>query len=487
MLNDTIGVTPVSDIGVGYNTFLSSARSKVVNVQYKDTSHSSGSNVYVCTSTEDVYHALGIKSEIAVGTSWGSFQAKMDFASSLQTHSLSITILVLAFKVVSGLTATSVNFIDPSPVSAIDLFKVAGDSYVSNIQTGGQYIASYNFVAQDQESYQQLSTSVAASFGRVSTFDSRFETSMTDIQSKSNVTYSFNQLGIGLSTTTYPSPDQFTQFVLHFNDVPLDGPEILGFATESYSTVKGAPDFKQIDIYRETYVNPILSNDGISDTMLRAKSILPVISDVATIYGFYGMQYLELAVSKDPTNPKIPPPVIQKDLLLIPTPEYGLTMGQKAGGGGGSSFQDVTVDDIKRGIIPTKISFQGHGYLDNIWTWYTYQDTGKSSFDRKHGGDGGIAPYVIDLGTKGNKITYLSAVWDDYVDKMTTATTLNPAHVTYPTNDNGRNQVEWTFPKNSAFVGWSGSSGGYVDSIQPLFATFSLCKWDPLKPNIPKK
>jgi hypothetical protein len=162
-----------------------------------------------------------------------------------------------------------VGFIDPSPISAIDLFNTGGDSYVSSIQLGGQYIASYNFVAHDETSYQQLTASVSANFkGVTSQFEASFETSITNIQKTANVESSFNQKAVGWSKTPFPSADDFVKFVLDFNNVPLDGPEVIDFETESYRTVKGSPDFKQIDAYRTAYLNPTFQGLGYSDNLL---------------------------------------------------------------------------------------------------------------------------------------------------------------------------------------------------------------------------
>jgi hypothetical protein len=57
------------------------------------------SNVYICYSTEAVYKALQIKTEIAVGSAWGSFHTKLDFASGLQKNDTTMAILVIASKI----------------------------------------------------------------------------------------------------------------------------------------------------------------------------------------------------------------------------------------------------------------------------------------------------------------------------------------------------------------------------------------------------
>jgi hypothetical protein len=90
------GGAPVSSIGVGYNTFTSTALPSMVTLTHVDQNDQSFTKkVVVCTSVEDIYNTVEINADIAFNHLWGSFKARVEFTRSISMSSTSICILAL--------------------------------------------------------------------------------------------------------------------------------------------------------------------------------------------------------------------------------------------------------------------------------------------------------------------------------------------------------------------------------------------------------
>jgi hypothetical protein len=134
----------VSSVGDGYSSFLGSALATVVNVKVEAGGGPGGSisnNIHVCTTTEDVYHALNLTATTDLSTSWGSFHDRLEFAHSVTHNTRTVNIIVVASKVSSVEHAKSFTFSrkfkDP-----VQLYKEGGDGFVTQISKGAQFIVS---------------------------------------------------------------------------------------------------------------------------------------------------------------------------------------------------------------------------------------------------------------------------------------------------------------------------------------------------------
>jgi hypothetical protein len=131
-----------------------------------------------------------------------------------------------------------------------------GDCYVSNISTGGQYLASYQFHATSEEEKESIKNDAE---GEVKGFgaDAKFSlsTAVSDISSKHNMSVQFSQAAIGLSQQDLPDPSKVVDFALTFGAKALDHAEVLNFSVQSYSTLDDCPDdIRQLDEYRDSYL-----------------------------------------------------------------------------------------------------------------------------------------------------------------------------------------------------------------------------------------
>lgn len=495
--------TPVTVAGVGFNNFFSSAMPTVIDASTSGGEGSIEANVYICTSTQQVLNSLGVNASIAVSSPWGSFKDRLEFVSSLKTTTTTVVILATATLVRDSSSVTGATFYTPF-TKAADLYARGGDSYVSSIATGGQYMAAYSFHAYDEETFQSVVNSADANFsGLSSSFSASFDTSIKNIAQTTNVTSQFDQYGVGFSCSRLPTQDKMVDFVLNFGTMELDAPALISFTTTPYRSIPGCPsDFDQIYQYLNEYIDPTNSGNGYSDIEFMAKTSLAIIKDVAQTYNYYGLGSIDprfgtipsdlhqivdsistwrTEVDSNPVSTTINPPAINTANLLQPTANFALIPGSfVAGGDGGGPFQDITPQMISWCIAPASITIWGDSssWLSRIqMTWET-QDPNQPSFTHTWGsGQLGIGYPTIQLGP-GEKITQLGAAYSptQYLCRLSVTTSQQPT-IIYPDGNSGGGIQTWTPPANSSFVGFSGRGGAVIDQIRPVYVQFAPATW----------
>ncbi|XP_014559311.1 hypothetical protein COCVIDRAFT_13750 [Bipolaris victoriae FI3] len=471
---------PVTTLGDGYNSFRQSAMPSQIHVgNMNPVSASISTNVYVCLTMEQTLSALDMSAGIGASISWGSFQARRNWAHSMQTTTSSVTILVVASKITGGNSLATAIGPDPAPTDALDLYTRGGDSYISSISMGGQSMAAYNFVAYNESTYNSVVAQADSDFSVWGgSFDADFAVKIDNIRQRTNTTYSFRQSGVGFSTAL-PTHDTFVKWVLGFGNLELDSPTILEFSTQSYSTLKRCPtDFGTINDYRQQWDgdNDIDPAKGLSSIVVQAQSIIQIIRDTRQLYDFYGClpvdprltttnvslqkilaQLLDwrTKVSKAPTTPGVPLLVYQSTDLEYPVAQWGLAVSS-----------------------PVSITVRSGDSIDNIDTWYFMQLGDQHDYSVAHGGGGGDKNESMDLGPGDTFLSGFSEWWwgDDSLKSIKIATVSNPGGKIMGRGDTSIWRG-YTRRANTCCVGFAGASDDYLRSLAIQYVKFLPCSW----------
>lgn len=490
--------TPVT-LGCGYNTFLASAMPQIVDITSSLGESSFTTHVSICTTNEQLFSLLEIDASIAVSVRSGSFFDRLQFVNSLEINATTVVILVSATKVTQSLAVTGIPTFLSTFASASDVFNEGGDSYVSSISTGGQYFASYTFKAYDETKFLELVNAADVNYSGGVDLDASFEVGIANITSSTGITSTTDQAVIGYSTGKLPKPDEIVEFALDFGNLILDGPEVLTYSTTSYRGVPTCPDFTQIETYRFDYVDPTGAGQGYCDIEVLAATNKDLVQATKSIYDYYGLASVDEKfdtvltglsniakaigtwrelVNRDPTKAGIPPPEIDDTSLVVPSPRFLLLGGPYSGFFGAPSFQDVTVDMIPKGVLPTSVTVRGDVVVDNVTTTYTLFDPDKPTFSTSHGGGGGYSFPTIQLQQWDQIVEFQTWSFNDWnVLQQFFIRTTSQSGVYYPGDFNGSANADWKVPANSCFVGWAGHAGRYVDGIQPMYVTFQPASW----------
>lgn len=518
-------VLPVSVLGQGYNTFTGSA---LPSSAVKGTTATNGvtNSLYckVCKSTEELHSALNISAAVSANFGFDSVDAKTKFVSSLNITSTAVTVVVYASVIssnnsyVKDLTLTAAA---PATESEARIFfQKYGDSFVSQVISGAEFIATYVFFSQSEEDKQSLVASLSGK-GLVGdgTVTASLQASLSDLSKQSSMQMEQSQIIIGITHAKSPEPDGIVQYAQDFSSLPVDAPAVISYQVIGYEHVPGfqAQPFDQVAVNRARFTGDG-SGPGVSSTLARLAGVNNQINQVSNAYRIYNyagdtelttkqqqicsdMTLLSTWVSKvsnDPTQSPPVPPAPSLNLgspsfnpILVTTPSIsggnggGTYIGGGGDGGGGGAFQDVmqgTPQDpsssISIGVYPriSSINASGGLWIDQLQTTYGY---GSQQPQMLHGGGGGSPSYALNM-QEGEFVTSISGTAGKYVNQLSITTNKGQTW-TWPSKPQSAPSYSFTVPDGQVLVGFQGRAGQYLDQLQPVCIKLQPANWEPLQ------
>ncbi|MEB3260105.1 MAG: hypothetical protein VKP63_05700 [Cyanobacteriota bacterium] len=202
----------------------------------------SGCSLSVCKSIIELKNTLAISGSLSVGFGpAASVDQKLNFLQELNLTATSLVICVRAYQHQGGKVLTDVKFkndVDPSK-DLEDFINAYGDSYVSSITTGGEYIGLYVFYSQNSEKKTELEASLTAKgVFSSATVDTDLKSKLDNFRKEENTNCSFKQMLIGTSCAL-PSESDFVKFALEFPGKKLEQPATIDYKLSGYETVPG--------------------------------------------------------------------------------------------------------------------------------------------------------------------------------------------------------------------------------------------------------
>jgi hypothetical protein len=479
-----------------------------------------------CEDIETIYDQLEVSS--AASASLGkvaSVEAKVKFVRSLRVTSTTLTVLINARVTASN---ESVERAEPrsglvlptDPGSAGSFFESYGDCYVSRLAKGAEYVAAYAFYSQTTEEREQVKASLKA-MGIVDgvTLTAKVGTDLEHAVKSSKTRYLLDQTILGRGSIVYPKPAEMIDFALNFaKKTPGINPDavVLAYDVSGYERL-GVPWFENIRENRRR-----LQGDNQDSGVSWKRSRLFEVRNQArwlkaVVYPTYGSstdqefdeRFVQIeadlnslggwldAVGEDPTTlHPLPPGESLK--LGVPVFAYRWVDAPSWGGPGGKSFHDIVATyaepgkSLPIGQIPrlSTIAARGGDMLDSIRFTYTYNANLASSEKQtavfKHGGTGGRTDSeVFQLNDQRHisSITVQVGTEYKYIQQIHLKTTGGQSW-TFPAKigDGGWGPTiaqKWDVPQGQVVVGFAGSSGDYLDRLEPLVIQVEPPKWEP--------
>ncbi|KAF1827472.1 uncharacterized protein K489DRAFT_17565 [Dissoconium aciculare CBS 342.82] len=496
--------TPITGVGNGFNSLFQSAMPSQLQINgLEPVAAKQNMDVYVCTSTADLYQNLGITAAIAAGTTFGSFKTRIELVNEIQSSFRSVTILVVYHRITGGNSLTNAGFIR-TPTDALSLYRQGGDSYVSSVSTGGFYIAALSYATYDETTFQNVKAQADADFsGWKGTLNAEFAANITNLANNTHTTSTFHQRGEGF-TSPLPDRNTFMSFMNGFGspDFQLDLPAVLDFSLQPYTNMEGCPaGFRVIDGYIDSWtgrnsIHPGASLTAIAETVLASEQLL---NGVQTMYDFYGClaaepklatakaQYTKILsdldawlkeVDEDPTKPGIAVPTISPDDLKYPIAQYSLLSGPVGPGGGGDTFADIQLSMIGRLVRPSRVAVHSGDSVDKIdFTYSMVLGDDSDSWYVSRGGGGGDWYAAIDFGP-GEVILRAGPLWwggDGLVKSVDFVTTTQTVQL--GRQGSAPYNCVWDKTDTTCLVGFAGRAGRYFDALGVQYVQFQPCKW----------
>ncbi|MEB3317362.1 MAG: jacalin-like lectin [Cyanobacteriota bacterium] len=533
---DAAAALPVTCMGVGFNTILNGAMPNTAAIAPASVGSQnvcSQNFVQVCTSSssldQTLHHSIG-------GSAQGQ-SVKHQSAHSLQTSDTDVSIVIYANAIKNSPVYTTSPTLLPgaAALSPSELFTAYGDSYVSAAVMGAEYVAVFIYEC-DTESQQQSVLNSLALQGVVPSdppvsIGGNFSKSMSSANSQINVNCRCVQLLRGSAAAppeiTNDSSTNITalvNFALALNSNDIDGEGVvLEFSTTGYETLmdsEAAAAFAPIVNNRQTYTN------AVAPSLASLISIRNAMQQVASLYKTYGYTSdkvftancqqlnqdtaaLETWIVETNANPigiatyPNPPqslingtPAAQVQLETTtsawggstaneskksqPTSANGFcdlatswaTSSNPTNASDNSSNPSTPIPLADRPVLAA-VDLWGGGQMNQIAT--SYQTTsGTVQFVHGNSSSGWMMP-SFNLGA-GEFITSITGNAGWYIYLLTMNTNNGQSVTWFPGCDSGTS-FSWSVPEGATLVGFQGSSGEYLNSLQPIYLQFQPASW----------
>lgn len=498
-VKSAVFASPPMALFQGYNSVLGSGLSTAVEGQFTNTGGQSEVSCSVCMTTEELAKSLSIDQSLSVGFGpMGSVDQKLEFMSQLKVTTHSVSVTVYASHEIGSESITDVAFkkgieIPTNNQQANEFVQYYGDSFVSRLASGGEYMAVYTFFSETREEQTSVVSSLKANgvFDGV-TVGGSLQVAMSNFLKTTNVNYSFHQRITGHRNPQLPKPEEFIDFAVKFPSVPVDAPVIIGISSNGYENVPGAGSgFAKVRKNRLYFTGSGIQQ-GLTDSLVKITEAKNQMSWLAGVYEVYGnfndevlkantktathdIDIIQTQMSEYATDPTadFQPPTLPSLQNGSPELSFDVMYSPQWGGSGGGPFDDVNINTyIRNKTRISSIGLRTGARTDQLRT--TYASDNASDETKVHGGNGGGDQGTLQL-LPGQFVTKVWGRSGSRVDQLHIQITGGNQ---IGGSGGGGGPYDWTPPAGAFVLGFAGRSGAEIDAIKVSYAKFNPAKWN---------
>lgn len=476
-------------------------------VEGESTSAGAESEVWGDLSIDitNLAESLGIKQSLSVG--FGplvSMDEKVSFFHSLKVTTTSVVLYVHSRIVLGSLTKSDARLKEDIELDDPDAFvRRYGDSYVSSLTKGGEYIGLIHFYSQSKEDQSRLVAELGAG-GIASMFAVNAETEgkIQAFLAETHVRYSFHQYASGCSSLVFPEPSQFMDFALKYPSRALDAPRVIAYTTSGYENVdrSGNNFFEKVAENRAYFGGGEVSS-GLTKKLVALAQVSSRIELIRSIYKRYHydgdatLLVNQRAVAADidaiteqmrqfsqMATREFPPLTLNSLANGSPILMCSVSDGPSWGGGGGGPFDDIQemvsnpTNYILRMLRIESVGLRGvRGRVHQLSV--TYADSAGKSKQLSHG-ENGDDQGRLDL-AESDCITQIQGRYGGRLNqvefKVSGGRTISAGG---PSGEPGESVFgPWSPPPGAIVMGFKGRCGDEIDCLRVVYATFSPATW----------
>ena len=196
----------------------------------------------------------------------GKVDAKADYLHKMKLTTNSLSIVVRAKQIIKTESMTSARLVDgikPGPNFDLNNFvAVYGDSFVSEIAYGGEYIATYVFYCENEEEQTDIATSLEITGGTGSLeVNAELSMKLKHAESRTTVRSELFQLKTGVTGVADSKGEDIADFALNFSKLHLNVPVVCDFNCKGYEELPGlASIFQEVVDVREYFCGVDISS-----------------------------------------------------------------------------------------------------------------------------------------------------------------------------------------------------------------------------------
>jgi hypothetical protein len=494
--NKTANATRAQTSGVaqllqGYNSFTDETRSTALTGTVKSLGTVTKSSYTVCYSLEALQKSLQIDASVSASYGIYSADAKAKLIRNLDITAYTVSIVVYAQK------ATSTVIVDPHLNAVVDpdlttFFRRYGDSWISQVSTGGAYYAIYAFYAESKEEQNELTASFAAkgiSLGGSLTVD--LQANLSNIYQSSTTRVSFQQNMEGFAHLALPESTQIITFARNFTSLVPDSEVVISYQKKGYEALGIA--FQPI-VRNRQLVEGLGTQPGLASQLVLLNTLrnqMRWLQEVYQTYTYTGdsqllqnvaqanadyatlIDFISNKMNSDPTQDysgAIPP----LPSLQYGTPQLNYRWGYSPvwGGNGGNGFNDTQPNWIPQQVTLGSIQLRGDKWMDQAQFTYELPSGPQPSL---HGGTGGSPGSPLNL-QPNEFISNIAGTSGAFINQLTFTTTTGQIS-TWPKNPESAPSFDWMVPDGWVVVFFKGASGFFLDSLQAVCLQLQPAVW----------
>lgn len=513
-------------IGYGYDSFKGEPRNTIpVTSSAPQSKHAC--TFAICSDTESLYKSIGLSASLAGSVDLiEDFFGKISYAKTLKVTTYSVHMVVRAFRS----TLTSLETWEGYPIypsnidDAVRFFHEYGDSFVSQIHKGGEFIATYSFFCRSSSDQTSLSSKLTVLFasddGEVvdGDFQAKLETATASFEFSSEVKMYLS----GYDGDRLPEIQEIITFASTLP--PPNSPVTLNFETTGWEYAPSFPTqyFTNIIRNRTTLLDHIPgTKTSLGDLAIQLTHLLKECGHIQYILSAYGVKlpqekaaqfeqdktdittdltYLHTLIGYIEEDPNI-----EVDIPILPTLAWGEPwindkynrpsfINVLWGGFGGTPFIDIVPQDITIGKRIYKMRMEneyredGKTPIDILTTTYLSMDLDESQAIQTliHGIHSKNRTYdtgEVILDKEGDRAKYILCYTEvvgelkiDLVTYIRIDFTTNTIACPPVEPDSGKKH-EITLLENQALVGFGGRSARNIDQIICKIIQFNEIIW----------
>jgi hypothetical protein len=480
----------------GFDTFTSAGLSTTVEGESQSGGAFAQTYYQVCHDVSSLRRALNVSGSVSASFGFGSVDAKSSFVDSLNITNTSITIVVYTNIVSSAQTKTNVRFIDGPPADIRAFCRSYGDSYVAQIVTGAEYAAAYVFYSESIEQRREITATLnAKGISTGGSLTASLQTTLTEVRSQVSTRKALRQFMSGFRNPVFPDEQGIITTALNFGSRTPDAPAVISYDTEGYERVPAMPmvPFSPVVATRTLY-NGIGAQNGLAADYAQLSANRNSVAAIKTVHGTYGytgdtaladgertirgdIALLDLLfdeMSVDPTK-TYTRPALEGFKLGEPSLNVILRLEGPYGGHTGVPFRQVNESSVAESSVLASFSAAGGGWMDRITFAYR---SAQGTAEYRQGGHKGVPSPVLLLQTS-ERVIMISGTYGGYVNSIRIVTSLGNTFAWPPTPQAAPSTFSWKAQGSTVFLGFAGRSGGYLDQLSLVTATFQPARWAP--------
>jgi hypothetical protein len=482
----------------GVDTVRGDARNTIVKGAYSVSESATSQLLKVTVDFQSFAESTEINQSASVGLFGAS--EKINFVKQVERSSWSINMTIRSSYIIgtaevsnADLDLSEFNFEEPK--DRLSFFNRYGDSYISSVTLGSQYLGIFTFHLNSESEHNSTMTSLEAG-GLLSavSFDAGLQTNMSRFFADTKAQVTLSQTAFGVGGVALPAFDDMIEFARKLPELPVISPAVIRSSTTGYETLLPAGSFDAVAKNRDYFVGSGFTK-GVYTDRTTIKDQINQLDSIHGIHDTYGYDEPALKTAKQAANDDLakldaqieqyktrPEDVFVKPALPSvqkgrPGVAFDSNVSDAWGGTGGFPFDDVgrISDFISRRQRIYSLRLHSGDYVRALALQYKNAN-GETEKEKVHGEQAGTRGQDLFI-ENGDRIGSITGCSGAYIDQLTIQLSPSGKSAGAGVMRDNLGKIDWSPKEGQTVIGFRGYSGANLDGLQAVWVQFKPTTW----------